>query len=510
MAGAAGGRYASSGNDVSCRHATRQKHTKAVKDHNTMNRISRRSLIAGATSAAGVVLAAACGAGPGPSSPAGQPAGGQKLTGTFELWQPWPIEQPTHGGPIGWKQLMDGYNSKGGPKVNITTPAGNFNTGVQTAFAAGDPPDAWQADQQWTVVWAAKGFSAPLDDLMKRDKWDKNQIFPSALETMSWQGKYWAIMQHPDIVFMWYASGLMEENGISARSLPATWTQLDEAAIKLTKKDADGWAFVGLIPHLGTNWQVIFPQANGAKLVSDDGKKAQFDSQEVIEAIEWAKTHLKRLGGFDAVEAWRKVVPGGDNAAPGSAAGANDIFGQKRMAALLGGNWTADNIRRMNKRSGSELKFSVAPVPSGPKGPRDPKANVYSGGILIAAQKGGKKLDLAWDFFKYVGSKEGGLNVQRNTADVAANKEAARDPAIVNDPVTGLGRKEFYTLFEQGSGSRTIKHPAAVEINSEYNKPINDYLRDNIGNLRDGMKEANRLAQQKIDEFWSQNPNAGR
>ena len=470
-----------------------------------MDRTSRRTVIAGAASSAGAFALAACGAGQGTPQPA-QQAGGGKLTGTFELWQPWPIEQPTHGGPIGWRQLMDGFNARGDPKVTIQTPAGteSFETKVQTAFAAGSAPDAWQCDHRWNVVYAAQGFSAALDDLMKRDKWDKSQVFPSALETMSWQGKYWAMMQHPDIVFMWYATGLMEENGVDARSLPATWVQLDQNAIKLTKKQGEGFDFVGFIPHIGNDWMVVVPQANGAKLVSDDGKKAQLDSPEVLEAVEWAKGHLKRLGSFDSINTWRTTLPGGPTTQPGTAVGAADMFAHKKMMAVIGGNWFADNIRRINKT----LKFAAAPIPSGPRGPRDAKTNVFSGGILEAARKGGPKLDLVWEFFKYTASKEGGLNVQRNTADVAANKDAARDPSIVNDPETGLGRKEFYPLFEQGSGMRAIKHPATVEITNEYNKPINAYLRDQIGNLRDEMKEANRLAQQKIDEFWAANPGA--
>ncbi|HEV2121510.1 MAG TPA: extracellular solute-binding protein [Chloroflexota bacterium] len=473
--------------------------------------ISRRSLAKTAASGLGLALLAACGA--SEATPRADTGGAQattkKLSGSFEFWQPWPIEQPTHGGPIGWKQLMDGFN-KGDVKANIVTPSGNLNEAVQTAFAAGNAPDGWQVDQQWVPVYAAKGFSAPLDDLMKRDKWDKNQVFPTALETMSWSGKYWAMMQHPDIVFNWISISMMEENGLNTKNLPTNWQQLDEIMIKLTKKTGEGWEFVGGIPYIWTNWQVVLPQANGAKLISEDGKKAQLDSPEVLEAIEWAKGHIKRLGGIEAIDTWRKIIPGGDNHRPGNAVGANDIFGQKKMAINVGGNWTADNIRRWNKKTGEPLKFAVAPIPSGPRGPKDIKTNVFSGGILEAAQKGGPKLDLMWEFMKYTASKEGGLNVQRNTADVAANKEAARDPEIVNNPETGLGRKEFYTLFETGSGSRTIKHPAVNEINSEFNKPINAFIRDQIGSLRDEMKEANRLAQQKIDEFWAQNPNAGR
>ena len=81
----------------------------------------------------------------------------------------------------------------------------------------------------------------------------------------------------------------------------------------------------------------------------------------------------------------------------------------------------------------------------------------------------------------------------------------------MDHPDTGIGRKEFLALFETGVGARTIRHPVYTEINTEYNKPISDYLNERLsGSIRDGLREANRLAQQKIDEFWQQNPTAGR
>ena len=476
-----------------------------------MNGITRRTVVSGLLGAGAGALAA-CGVG-GASSGAGQAPGGQKLQGTIEFWQPWPIEQPTHGGPIGWKQLMDNYNMKGGPKINMISPAGAaaIETPLQTAFAAGSPPDGWQADQLWVPVWAAKGFAAPLDDLIKRDKWDTKQIFSSALETMTWSGKVWAMMQHPDIVFNWMSISMMEENGLNTRNLPTNWTQLDELMIKLTKKTGpDTFEFVGGIPNTWSGWQYVLPQANGAKLISEDGKKAQLDTPEVIEAITWAKEHMKRLGGLDVMSAFRKSVALGDNQAPGTDASGNDMFGQKKMGVNIGGNWTADNIRRWNRKMTSPLKFATTALPSGPKGPRDIKVNVYAGGILEHAQKGGKNLDLMWDFMKFTASKEGGYWVQLNTSDVCASREGARDPRIIDNPDTGIGRKDFLPLFDTGVGARTIKHPAAIEIQTEFNRPLTPYLRDQIGNLQSELKEANRLAQIKIDEFWQQNPNAGK
>src|SRR5689334_1509850 len=164
------------------------------------SQLSRRRVLAAGAGGAGTVLAAACAPSGSQTGGAGVGAGTGK-TGAFEFWQPWPIEQPTHGGPIGWKQLAENFNARGGPTINVVSPAGNaaIETPLQTAFAGGTPPDGWQADQLWVPVWGAKGFAAALDDLMKRDKWDKNQVFSSAYETMTWSGKTWAMMQHPDV-----------------------------------------------------------------------------------------------------------------------------------------------------------------------------------------------------------------------------------------------------------------------------------------------------------------------
>ncbi len=349
-------------------------------------------------------------------------------------------------------------------------------------------------------VWASKGFSLPLDDLMKRDKWDRNQLFASAIESMQWQGKFYAMMRHPSVVFMWWGTELMEANGIDTRTLPTTWAGVDELAARLSKKQGADWDHVGFVPHLGSDWAHVLPHANGAKLLSDDGRKAQLDSPEAIETIEWMKTHLKKLGSFADIDKWRREVPGAGGGGP-------KIFGLKKMGIIVGGNWIADDIRRVTTENNTSVRFTVSPIPSGPKGPRDPKTNLFAGAQQLSARKGTPKLDLVWEFFKYVSSKEGGMHVQRNTADVAANKEAAYDPSIVNDPLTGLGRKQFLPLFDvPKGGTRNFKHPAAGDIAREYLRPINAYLRDQTGTLREEMREANKLAQGHIDAFWAANP----
>jgi ABC-type glycerol-3-phosphate transport system substrate-binding protein len=226
---------------------------------------SRRQIVRDLAILVAPTVATACTTG-NPDAPAPTPGGAgavPKSLNGFEFWQPWPIDQPTHGGPIGWKQLSEAFNATTTNKVQVTTPAGDYIAAVQASISAGTPPDGWQADQQWMVVYASKGASAPLDDLIKRDKWDKASIFPSAYETMTWNGRVWGMMQHPDIVFMWYATGLLKENGVDPAKLPMTWQDLDVAAQKATRKQGDGFDSSGSLRILALTGRSSLPNQTG-------------------------------------------------------------------------------------------------------------------------------------------------------------------------------------------------------------------------------------------------------
>ena len=204
---------------------------------------------------------------------------------------------------------------------------------------------------------------------MKRDKWDKNQIFPSALETMTWSGKTWAMMQHPDIVFLWIGVSLLEENGVDGKFVPQTWPQLEEMANKLTKSRGDGWEFVGFLPHIGQGWQFVLPQANGAKLISDDGKKAQLDTAEVADAIEFGKKFVTRLGGVQAIDNWRIALPGGDNRAQGAA-----TRRRRHLRAEADGLHQRRELVRGQHPAGQPAPGAAAEVQRGPLPQRPPRA----------------------------------------------------------------------------------------------------------------------------------------
>ncbi len=96
---------------------------------------------------------------------------------------------------------------------------------AQDALSQAGGFDVYIADQVWLPEFAEKGFIVDLTD--KIDAKDKADFAGSALETVSWNGKLYAL---PIIVHncaMYYRTDLFEAAGLSAA--PATWDEYRES-----------------------------------------------------------------------------------------------------------------------------------------------------------------------------------------------------------------------------------------------------------------------------------------
>ena len=290
---------------------------------------------------------------------------------------------------------------------------------------------------------------------MKRDKWDKNQIFPSALETMTWSGKTWAMMQHPDIVFLWIGVSLLEENGVDGKFVPQTWPQLEEMANKLTKSRGDGWEFVGFLPHIGQAWQ--YRAAPGQRGEADLGRRQEGPAGH------------GRGGGGDRVRQEVRHPPGGragdrrPGASPSPAGttgprerrlGAGDIFGQKQMAFINGGNWYADNVRRANRRLGQQTEVQRGPHPQRPPRPARPEDQRLQRGHPGGGAQGRAEArsDVGvHEVHRHQGGRDHSSSATPRTSPRTRKRRAI--PRITGDPDTGIGAQGVPTpSSSRGSG----------------------------------------------------------
>lgn len=257
--------------------------------------MSKRRLVRSALGLVGLAAAAGCGLGGTGSSVGsgqantGKPAG--KLTGTVHL-----LHTNEASNERMYRTMADTYNARGGPKVELLIANGanqsEYTAAVTASWASGLPPDLFHSWYQWLPGFIGQGIASPIDDLIARDKWNKEQIIPSAYDITAWQGKHYGLAHSIGALFMYYNLDLMTQNGLDTKSFPTAWSQWDELSPKLTKRmqgeKGETFDYISLYPPNRSDAWYIWPQTNGGKLISPDGRKALFNEENVIQTAEWA------------------------------------------------------------------------------------------------------------------------------------------------------------------------------------------------------------------------------
>lgn len=137
--------------------------------------------------AAGPALTA-CG-----DAPATGPAPAQAISGTIVAT--YPIARMEE---ITFKKLFRLAEARHpGLKIDEIGISGSPPEKITTMFAGGTPPDAIRMSgaREYTF-FAAKGFTVPVDDYLKRGDYPVKDAVPFALEGGKWRGKHVAMVFH--------------------------------------------------------------------------------------------------------------------------------------------------------------------------------------------------------------------------------------------------------------------------------------------------------------------------
>jgi len=460
-----------------------------MKGNRGTNTTARRGLtrrrLAGAA-APGVVFAlAACG---------GASQGGQGATGgagpaadtrpvTLDLWHDWGT---TGGGGFAMLDQIEEY-TKRKPHVTINNTADAGRAKLITALASDTVPDLFKLNAPEVIEFGEQNALLPLDEMIKRDKWDLKQYFDFAVQHMSYKGKVLSITHHPDIRNVFWSKKLYQESGLDANKPPQNWSELELQAQRLIKRDGGQVVRYGWVPTWTANsWLLQYWQANGAKLLSDDGKKLLFNGTQAVEATNWVVKVVDSInGGMDAVNSWNTAVDAG---------GGYRALARERIALHFNGNWCFFPVTAENP----SLPVGVQAFPGGPGA--SGKQFVFGGGTMVGALKASKKGEAAWDYLKFIGGKDGQYLVQKRTSDVAGHREAANNPEILNQ---NLGRKEILPLFEKANALAYVPSPAVRAIETVIGEMQTKLVKREIS-PKDAVPQAAQLAQQQLDDYWAQ------
>jgi multiple sugar transport system substrate-binding protein len=167
------------------------------------------------------------------------------------------------------------------PSITVqieTTPYDSYFTKLQTAVAGGTAGDAFELNYENFVTYAKNGSLADLQGV------DSAKYKKSLLDAFTNSGKQFGLPESFSNVVLFYNKTLFDAAKVSAPT--ATWTWKDEqaAAQKLRNKAKGVW---------GDYQPITFHEfykslaQSGGKFLSEDGKKATFNSPGGVAAASW-------------------------------------------------------------------------------------------------------------------------------------------------------------------------------------------------------------------------------
>lgn len=299
------------------------------------------------------------------------------------------------------------------------TPQNQYENKLRLMIAGGEVGDVICIDAPNIAYYANMGALEPLNDYW--DKADFDDLVNSAKSAMQWDGKIWAAPLNESNVVLYYNKEMFKEAGIKpATSLEDAWSfeQLLDAAIKLTKKDANGnITRYGILPTMFTPnnrnegmtyTQMLWTWWAGAEVISPDGKTAKgyFDSPESKKALQF----------FYDLHNVHKVAPIEDM---------QSGFAGGKIAMWINGPWMT-NVWEADFPDFVD-KWGAMPLP------KDKVAASGSGSWNISVTKQCKNKDLGYKVLQAITGKEGAKSYCMQSRNIPARKSILQSESMFSE-----------------------------------------------------------------------------
>lgn len=358
------------------------------------------------------------------------------------------------------KIIADFEAANPGIKVNATqVPYDDFTTKVATTVPTGQGPDVLTPYHGWIAAYQKSGFLAPMpEDVLSTS--ELNDQLVDAAAVLVFDGKYYAVPFYIMDYALYYNKDFFAQAGID--KVPTTWSELRDAAIKCTQRDANGKMVVNGYYQLFSQqdhiiWKNLILQY-GAPLFSDDNKKVLWNTtQEGKDAWAW----------FTDLTTKDKVSQ------PNFNDSAYAAFYTKQACMIIAGPQVIGQI----KSQAPDLNYGTAPMVSGPaKDEATARHNIaqyWSFAITSKAAKDPAKYEAAGKFLKYLISEQGVKTYSPIIGALPPIKSLMNDPLYTEDPylkafIEGLPfSKALFWVDEQGERQVAIDMGDKVLINGE-------------------------------------------
>jgi ABC-type sugar transport system, periplasmic component len=294
-------------------------------------------------------------------------------------------------------------------------PIQDFVKKLAVVLPAGDVPDIMEIEDSWATPYVTAGYfdenTADLDAVL-------NSMKPEFKGCLTYNGKTYGVPSAPFHELLYWNLDMMAEAGI--KEIPDTIDGLIDAAVKMTKRDADGNIVQsGFSMRLGGNpsgtsqkFWVLGLLPNGVDWVEESAKEpgkyhAGFDNEGGCKALQLYVDMLYKY----------KI----------------DDFKSMKDTEAFSKEKTAINMREASSstsiiKQGPNVNWTTSPMVKG-----NEQRATFMLSLNLYIPKDGKNKDLAREFIKYATSKE--------MYEVQVEKRACFNPYPDMDTTKGLDER---------------------------------------------------------------------
>ena len=284
------------------------------------------------------------------------------------------------------KNRIEEYGSSNGIKINVEMIA---NQDMQTKWAAAveskNYPDVTTIGSQDLGNFIDKGLMKDLSPLFAKIEEKNGKIFQSLKDVNTVDGKIYGIPRSANGHTMLYRTDLLEKAGY--KEPPKTWEEFAAMAKKITDQ-GNGVYGAGIgygMKDSDAEWFTRYVLASyGASINSEDGKSADLNTPEAIEAIQLLADIVTE-------------------SAPPSATNWDDTGNNKAyLAGQVAFAFNAASLY-LSAKENPEIKdvTAIAPVPAGPAG-----RYIIGSCMDYAIFEGSKNHDYAEQVIEYIMEKD--------------------------------------------------------------------------------------------------------
>ena len=305
------------------------------------------------------------------------------------------------------KKLAAEFNASH-PNITVSVQSyGNSDYALQkvlAAIAGGKPPDISYLYGSWAPNIATNPGVVTLNKLIAADpSFNWNDFYTVERQQATVDGKIVGVPALVDNLALVYNKKLFAQAGLSAPTANWTWTDFENAAMKLTDpaKKQFGWAYVNDASEdtVWRYWAMLW-QAGGS-ILSPDGKHAAFDSPAGVKAL----TLLQTLAQHKSIYL--------DNGSGNYLS----VFTSGHIGMLWTGPWDLANI------TAAKMSYGVQILPA------DLNHQTISGpDNWVVFNNGSARTQAAWEFLKWLTSPSIDLKWALMTGDLPIRASVSRLP----------------------------------------------------------------------------------